>query len=410
MHNGNVLSWLPEDIQDKFNIKGLKINSLLLGSQLWITWHKGYFKNIIGKINAEEIGLVKNSIPDASNKASNKARKKIKKTFIPPFRKVSVLYSVAPLKPESFNHGFEIALTDLAFEWDDYVWNKSDFLVDVDLPSKIDPLQFTLNASEVDLQPIAKFLVATNSLPKRLKETVEKDGIPERYRGLWPLYKDKQGNMVFFNTKSLNFFDVIKDFVELNFTSALSPIFKLPYEQISGKSSFTGKDFTTPAIEMDPSKEDQKVRPDIISHMLRQFPQFKMLEDIITPGKKYDTGNIFEPKPIKDTETGEMKYPVKVIENILNYFGFKYKSIDMENSVENYLKKKAGVESKQFKEGQVNEETMVSIDEMTGTIKEIIKDPEFKEEFKKLKKITKEQENKDKKERREKYIKAKGKK
>ena len=178
LNNGNVLSWLPEDIQEKLKLKGLKINSLLLGSQLWITWHKGYFKNIIGKINAEEIGLVNSSNPDiskeVSKEVSKETNKKTKQLAIPPFRKVSVLYSVAPLKPESFKHGFEIALSDLAFEWDDFVWRKSNFLIDVDLPSKIDPLQFTLNASEVDLKPIANFLLISNTLPKQLGEIVEK--------------------------------------------------------------------------------------------------------------------------------------------------------------------------------------------------------------------------------------------
>ena len=172
--HGDVLRWLPEDIQEKLNLKGLKINSLLLDSQLWITWHRGYFKNIIGKINAEEVALVNSYNPEISKEAINEASKKTKQAVIPPFRNLSALYSIAPLKPQSFKHGFEATLSDLEFEWDDYIWGKSDFLIDVDLPSKIDPLKLTLNASEIDLEPIANFLLVSNSLPKKIREIIGK--------------------------------------------------------------------------------------------------------------------------------------------------------------------------------------------------------------------------------------------
>jgi len=168
LHHGNVLSWLPEDIQDKLILKGFKINSLLLNSQLWVTWHKGYFKNIIGKVNAEEIGLVNNSSPETGKKTSSI----IQQVTIPPFNNVSVLYSVAPIKPQSFKHGFKVTLSDLKFEWDDFIWEKSNFLIDVDLPSEIDPLKLSINASEIDLKPLANFLLVSNSLPKETRDII----------------------------------------------------------------------------------------------------------------------------------------------------------------------------------------------------------------------------------------------
>lgn len=160
LYKGNVFSWLPEDIQQKANIKGVSLNGLLLDTELWATWSKGYLNNVVGKINADEVGLL------AAEQAG-------KQENMPPIQHLSAFYSVEPLKLQSFTRGLKFAIADLEFQWAGFSWAKSDFFIDIDFESEIDPLKLVINASEIDLAPMVEFLRASNSLSPEQNQTVK---------------------------------------------------------------------------------------------------------------------------------------------------------------------------------------------------------------------------------------------
>lgn len=165
LHRGDILAWLPEDIRHKIKLNGLGLNSLLLDTELWATWSEGYFGHIVGKVNADEIGTVLLDHKSVSGQHAGKA--------ITPIRQLSALYAIEPLKLQSYNKGLQFAIADLEFRWADFAWQKSDFFIDVDFSSDIDPLKLKLHASEIDLEPVLAYLLAANSLSPEDSQLIE---------------------------------------------------------------------------------------------------------------------------------------------------------------------------------------------------------------------------------------------
>lgn len=169
-----------------------------------------------------------------------------------------------------------------------------------------------------------------------MKDQIEKEGgIPRRFSGLWPIGIDEQtGEGIFFNARGMNPFRTIEDFTNLRIMSMMSPIIKVGVEQAIGVDTFTGQKFTSPyPLEVSPEgtvEEKDKPVPGFFHHVFRQFPQFTLLEQILTPAQQYSEGTIFNPKPIRDPITGEPKYPIKSLDKILNYMGIDRKTVDVE--------------------------------------------------------------------------------
>jgi hypothetical protein len=169
-----------------------------------------------------------------------------------------------------------------------------------------------------------------------MADTIEREGgIPKRFNGLWPIGTDpKTGEGIFFNARGLNPFDTITDILSLRVFSMMSPIIKVGAERALSRDTFTGQKFDTPSpIEITRDgkiRELERITPSFATHVLRQFPQFTLLEQFITPGKQYSTGTIFNPKPKVDPVTGEFKYPINAMDKLLNYVGVDRKTIDVE--------------------------------------------------------------------------------
>jgi len=169
-----------------------------------------------------------------------------------------------------------------------------------------------------------------------MSDTIEKQGgIPKRFDGLWPIGKDPEtGEGIFFNARGLNPFETLTDIISLRVFSMMSPIIKLGAERALGIDTFTGQKFDTPSpIEITPEgkvDEIEKTLPPFFTHIARQFPQFQLIEQFVTPAKQYSTGTVFNPKPKLDPVTGEPKYPINSMDKLLNYIGIDRKTIDVE--------------------------------------------------------------------------------
>jgi len=169
-----------------------------------------------------------------------------------------------------------------------------------------------------------------------MKDQIEKEGgIPQRFSGMWPIAVDeKTGEGIFFNTRGMNPFNTLEDFTNMRFFSMMSPIIKVGAERALGIDTFTGRKFDSAyPIDVSPEgevEEKDKPKPGFFHHVFRQVPQFKLLEQILTPSEQYSDGTIFNPKPIRDPITGEPKYPIKSLDKILNYMGIDRKTIDVE--------------------------------------------------------------------------------
>ena len=167
---------------------------------------------------------------------------------------------------------------------------------------------------------------------------IDSRGIPRRFDGLWPIGKpqDNPTETLFFNTRGMNPFTTLEDFTDMRVFSMMSPIIKVPAERALGVDTFTGQKFTTPEpmenmVHDKKLREVEKVTPPLFSHIARQFPQFELLRQFITPAKQYSTGTVFNPKPIVDPITGEPKYPINVWDKLFNYIGVDRRTIDVED-------------------------------------------------------------------------------
>lgn len=169
-----------------------------------------------------------------------------------------------------------------------------------------------------------------------MADTIEREGgIPKRFDGLWPISKDPEtGEGIFFNARGLNPFETLTDIMTFRVFSMMSPIIKVGVERSIGRDSFTGQKFDTPTpIEITPDgkvEEIERSLPAFFTHIARQFPQFQLIEQFVTPAKQYSTGTVFNPKPKLDPITGEPKYPINAMDKLLNYIGIDRKTIDVE--------------------------------------------------------------------------------
>ena len=124
--------------------------------------------------------------------------------------------------------------------------------------------------------------------------------------------------------------------------SQLSPLFKIPLEQLQKRDTFTGQRFSDENT-FTPFGSDQSFdirtgepvgppTPGLIEAILGQIPQYELLKQVLAGGKTYDTANIFAGRSgaIKDKE-GNIKYPTTIQEQLVRFLGFPTTTFSLEN-------------------------------------------------------------------------------
>lgn len=126
--------------------------------------------------------------------------------------------------------------------------------------------------------------------------------VPAWLRGAYPL-----GPSTFFSGSAANPFSGLTSFTDTSFISLAYPLPKLLFEQATGRSTLTGRQFTDANVVY-PFGTDQgyrvvtdgagnptdmipvdKAPPGLLEAALQQVPQYQLLKDAIAGGKPYDT-------------------------------------------------------------------------------------------------------------------------
>jgi hypothetical protein len=195
---------------------------------------------------------------------------------------------------------------------------------------------------------------------------INENGIPHRYSGLYPLWKDRDGSVVMWNAKSTIPLTTIRDVLFTDHISAISPLIRIPIEIMGKENLFTGKEF-----EMLPSKVSEEHDFEALAipeTVLRQSPQYRFAREMIQPAKTYtQTGLLSTPKikqdVIRDINTGEIKYPLSRLETMLRYHGISLKHLSDDSNF-NLLDQDLTEKIEKFKTQQWSKETNVTIDDM----------------------------------------------
>jgi hypothetical protein len=127
--------------------------------------------------------------------------------------------------------------------------------------------------------------------------------LPEWMKGNIPMERQEDGSILFWNPRGANPFETLTS----NALSILSPPIKLALERALGQDTFTGRKFTSPEVieeggrqlRYDPETgrfEETEVAPPLISHLLRQFPQYDLVRKFFVPYGEYDTGTLLNPQ------------------------------------------------------------------------------------------------------------------
>jgi hypothetical protein len=199
---------------------------------------------------------------------------------------------------------------------------------------------------------------------------IDESGIPDRFDNLWPVGYSMDGKAIFFNSRGMNVFSTIEDIVNLDFMSMMSPFIKVPVESIRGEEEFSKRKFETAEHGLD-FEEFRKQRPPLGEHILRQFPQYTLLKEVMVPGKQLDSGTLFNPEPILNKITGEYVYPVENIEKVFNFLGIDKRTVDVRRAWDSFKKKKGVAVSKQFKKYQSKYESALSFKDIVSIFNKI---------------------------------------
>lgn len=169
-----------------------------------------------------------------------------------------------------------------------------------------------------------------------------------------------EGDYRFLAGGGLNPFNAVMD-SPLN---TLHPMWKVLYEQATGRSTFTGEAFTDPSVVPGAFGSDDQFRitasgeavpvegvaPGLMEHLLQQVPQYNMAKEAILGGKAYSTTTLVDALlgegEIIDPETGEPYSPRTLAMALGSLFGYSERSYDAAAIQENVLEgKKAALEN-----------------------------------------------------------------
>ena len=111
--------------------------------------------------------------------------------------------------------------------------------------------------------------------------------------------------------------------------------------------------------------------PPLGAHIAKQFPQYELIKNTITPGLQYSTGTFLNPDPIFDKITGEYRYPIKSVENWLRYMGINQKTFDVKKKWKSYLERKRTAIGRSFRKRQSKYETALSRDDIRDVLDDV---------------------------------------
>jgi hypothetical protein len=178
------------------------------------------------------------------------------------------------------------------------------------------------------------------SFPSWLKDSVMVGG-----------YED--GSFLFLNLRRHNpFLTVGQSGID---PAAMTPLIKVAYERSMGVNTWTKKPFKSdePAVMYMGKKiryagkgrfEAENFVPDIITHILDQFPQHYWLDSILHPYLQTDDGNIFNPKPVRNLD-GTPKYPKELWVALMSALGASFQVLDKDQIREMRIRKADGLDT-----------------------------------------------------------------
>lgn len=155
------------------------------------------------------------------------------------------------------------------------------------------------------------------------------------------------GEGLWLSTRGMNPFTAVVDSAESGL-NLMHPIWKILVERSTGRSAFTGKEFSDPNVvvpfgsaqkyRIDPEtgvlRPVDKVVPGPVEHVLQQFPQYQLLKDLVAGGVTYDTATLTDVLlgrgVIRDPVTGEPRYPGSAARRVAGFFGFPVFPFDLE--------------------------------------------------------------------------------
>jgi hypothetical protein len=203
---------------------------------------------------------------------------------------------------------------------------------------------------------------------------IKEKGIPNRYSGMYPLYKDDDGSVVVFNANAKTPMNTVSNKLFTDPLSMITPLIRIPHSIITQENLMTGREFDTVPESMD--KFDENAYLSMPEMVLRESPYYKLAHDLVVQARQYEPKGFFSVptwsnrEVIRNSKTGEIKYPLDIVDTLLNFSGFSITDLS-EDSALNVLSDDLKNKMKEFKINQFNKNTNLTIKEMielTNTI------------------------------------------
>jgi hypothetical protein len=207
-------------------------------------------------------------------------------------------------------------------------WHKNIIRLAVTYPIKY-PQRFLLlsYANKIGLEAYDDKLRAAGVNP---------DNVPDYYKNMFLLpWKDEEGKDFYISLRGI---DPLQDI--MIGPSNLHPIIKIILERAFKTNAFTGRRFTSPYTVYG---QESKATPPLWRHILNQFPQFRVIEDVFRPYSTYETG---EPMI---TKWGEPTYTKNRLLSVFAILGFKVTPRDLDEIYRNLREEERATEKRATK-------------------------------------------------------------
>ncbi len=190
-------------------------------------------------------------------------------------------------------------------------------------------------------------IVLTQMVDLANEMTAEYGEVPSWLEGALPVGTNPDGSVRFLTSRGANPFSALLQTP----LSLLHPAWKLVYERSTGRSAFTGREFSDPDV-VTPFGSDQRfqilrdpagvpigaepidrVAPGILEHLLQQVPQYELAKDVIAGGATYGTAGLEDVLSgsgvIRDPMTGEPLYPSSRVQELAAFGGIPTLDYDL---------------------------------------------------------------------------------
>ncbi len=178
--------------------------------------------------------------------------------------------------------------------------------------------------------------------------------LPNYLQDAIPIIGANPGDLRFMSTRGPNPFNTVLD----SPAQMLNPVWKMLYENATGRSMFTGRQFTASDVSQAYGSDQQfkmvpdghggytpmpidKVTPSFFEQALQQVPQYEMVKDLVSGGSHYDTQGLMDillHGGQVDPATGRPKYPRTAIDTAARILGYSSYSPDISAYQDGYLK------------------------------------------------------------------------